>query len=340
MLQLKNHTPFEAAIALFPDEKGVDTLYIMVKATFSIGHKVEVAKEQVPIVEADEYWGEPGQSSLKNASEYHLMKPGTDIVMAGSSCAPGKKAVQMLDVMLSVGRYQKIVRVFGERRWTKGLVGLNISSPAPFDGMPLVYERAYGGIYKPEDEKKPVLYEPRNPVGIGFLGNQKPNELKGTLLPNVEDPAQLIRKPGDQPDPAGFSFVAPSWEPRIRYGGTYDEQWMKKRAPYLPEDFDPRFFNTAPEGLVCEAGLKGGEPVMITNMSPDGPMQFTLPHVEFDMDVRIEGNEHQTPLNLEMVYLEPNEKKMCLMWRAFVVCDKKALKVEEIHIEQKQLILA
>ncbi len=339
MLQLKNHTPFEAAIALFPDEKAIDTLYIMVKATFSIGEKVEVAQEQIPIVEADEYWGEPDQSSLKSASEYHLMKPGTDIVMVGAACAPDKNSVQMLDVMLRVGHYQKTARVFGERQWNKGMAGLNISNPAPFKSMPLVYERAYGGIHKPENENKPVLYEARNPVGIGFLGDQKPKALKGTLLPNVEDPAQLIKKPGDQPVPAGFSFIAPSWEPRIQYGGTYDEQWTKKRAPYLPEDFDPRFFNTAATGLVCETPLNGGEPVMITNMSPDGPFNFSLPQVEFDMDVRIDGNKQQTPLNLETVFLEPNEKKLCLMWRAFVPCDKKALKVEEIHIEQKQLIL-
>ncbi len=340
MLQLKNHTPFEAAIALFPDEKAIDTLYVMVKASFYIGDKIEVAQEQIPIVEADEYWGEPDQSSLKKASEYHLMKPGTDIVMVGSACAPDKKPVQILDVMLRVGRYQKTVRVFGERQWSKGMVGLNISNPAPFESMPMVYERAYGGVYKPENEKKPVLYEPRNPVGMGFLGDQKPNALKGTLLPNVEDPAQLIKKPGDQSAPAGFSFVAPSWEPRIQYGGTYDEQWTKKRAPYLPEDFDPRFFHTAATGLVCETPLNGGEPVIITNMSPDGPLQFNLPRVEFDMDVRMDGNGQQTPLNLETVFLEPNENKMCLTWRGCVACDKKALKVEEIHIEQKQLILA
>jgi len=340
MLQLKNNTQFEAAIAVFPNEKAIDSVHVMIKATFSIGEKVAVASEQIPIIMADVYWGEPGRSSLRYASEYHLIKPTTDIVMAGLASAPDKKPVQGLDVLLSVGPYQKTVRVFGERRWVTGILGgLGISLPAPFEAMPLVYERAFGGVYQPENEKKPLLYEPCNPVGVGFLGKQKPKALKGTSLPNMEDPAQLIKKPGDQPAPAGFSFIAPSWQPRSLYAGTYDKQWTQKRAPYLPDDYDPRFLNTASQGLVCQAYLNGGEPVFITNMSPDGQLQFNLPQTEFDVDVRIEGKGQKPPLNLETVFFEPNEKRMSLLWRAAVTCDKKVLKVEEIRIEQKQMLL-
>jgi len=72
MLQLKNKTQFEATIAVFPNENAVDTLYVIVKATFLSGNKIEIAKNQSSIVMADEYWGEPGQSSLKYASELHL----------------------------------------------------------------------------------------------------------------------------------------------------------------------------------------------------------------------------------------------------------------------------
>ena len=339
MLQLKNHTPYEAAIAVFPNEQAVDSLYIMLKATFSVQERISVAPEQVPIVMADEYWGEPGHSSLKYASEYHLLKPATDIVLVGEACAPDRQAIQALDVQLSVAQYQKTVRVFGERRWITGMIGLDISRPAPFESMPLVYERAYGGVHEPDDEKTPISYEATNPVGVGYLGNRKPKEMKGLPLPNLEDPTQLIKKPTDRPAPACVGFVAPAWEPRLHYAGTYDDQWSKKRAPYLPEDFDSRFFNAASNGLVCQSYLKGGEPVVVTNMSPDGPLQFNLPVVVLEAMVRIAGEEQTPPLNLETVLIEPNERRFTMLWRAMAVCGKHPLKAEEIHIEQKQLTL-
>lgn len=37
-----------------------------------------------------------------------------------------------------------------------------------------------------------------------------------------------------------------SWQPRLRYAGTYDQHWMDERLPFLPEDFDLRYFQSAP----------------------------------------------------------------------------------------------
>ena len=153
MLQLKNSTPFEATISLFPNEKGIDTLYVVVKATFSINPKSEIAEEQKPIVMADEYWGEPGESSLKYASELHLTKPSTDIVMIGEACARDKRSVTQLDVSLAVANRRKTIRVFGDRRWGAGLLGLSMTPPIPFESMPLIYERAFGGFHEVSPEK-------------------------------------------------------------------------------------------------------------------------------------------------------------------------------------------
>lgn len=340
MLQLKNNTPFNAAIAVIPDENGIDCLYVMVKATFQIGSKVEVASEQMPLEMTDTYWGEPADSSLRYASEYHLLKPSTDVVMVGEACAPEKKSVQALAVALAVGGKTKTVRVFGERRWTTGIIGLDISTPAPFESMPMVYERAFGGVHVIDAEAQKVLYEPRNPVGAGFQGKRKNGQIKGTLLPNLEDPSRLIRTPRDNPPPACFGFVAPSWEPRKRHVGTYDDQWIKKRAPYLPADFDSRFFNAATPDLICETYLKGGEPVMIANMSPHGPFGFNLPQAVMEAKVRIAGKNERPALNLETVLLEPTAARMCMLWRAGVPCDKKALKVEQIDLTLDRLSLS
>ncbi len=337
MLQLKNHTPFKAAIAVFPNERGIDSLYVAVKATFTLGRSLEPADEQIPVRMADEYWGEPGQSSLKYASELHLSKPSTDIVMIGRAWPPGGKAVTRLDVQLQAARQRKTVRVFGERRWFKAGNELRITEPIPFESMPLRYERAYGGLHAKDPEGRQVLCEPRNPVGAGFRGDRRPEELHGLPLPNLEDPAHPIARPDDRPPPACFGYVAAAWEPRKSFAGTYDETWAKKRAPYLPQDFDSRYFNAAHPDLVCQAYLKGGEPVTMTHLSPAGPLAFNLPLCEFDISVQVAGRMEHPPLNLETVLIEPEENRLGLLWRAAVECDKMVLKVSQVDIVLKDL---
>lgn len=330
MLQLKNTTPFAPAIAVFPNEHGIDTLYVMIKASFKLTPTLTLAEQQVPPTQADVYWGEPGLSSLKYASEMHLSKPGTDVVLVGQAWAPSNRHVPALDVRLAVADKQKLVRVFGDRRWRNGAS----TAPEPFQSMPLVYERAYGGIHVPDPRSDKILAEERNPIGVGFAGKRKPEEFNGLPLPNLEDPRALLQRPGDLGIPAGFGFIAASWLPRRQYVGTYDAAWQKGRAPYLPEDFDARFFHAAHPDLTFNRYLSGGEPVQLDYLSPHGPLHFILPRCEFSVRVRIAGRIESPPLNLETVLIEPDENRLCLSWRAALPCDKQTLKVEEVIIEQ------
>lgn len=332
MLQLKNDTPFKAGIALFPNEKGVDTLYVTVKVTFTLGQSVDVAEQQQPVRLADEYWGEPGLSSLKYPSDVQLVKPSTDVIVIGSAHAPEGKPVQSLDVAIQVGGRQKMIRVIGDRAWQKTGNELRISPPEPFVVMPLVYEKAYGGGH---DLGGKVAFEPRNPVGKGFRGERRPDEMAGKPLPNLEDPSHLIIRPDDQPSPACFGAIAPSWEPRKSCAGTYDDTWQKERAPYLPNDFQNRYFNAAHSDLAGPGYLRGGEEVTLINMSPVGILRFNLPVCQFDVSVRIEDRMETPPLNLETVLIEPDDSRFSMVWRGFVECDKKPLKVSQVTVALK-----
>jgi len=332
MLQLKNNTPFLANISVFPNEQGIDTLYVVVKATFTFGKTLEIAETQRPVVLADEYWGDPGKSSVKYPSEAHLTKPSTDVLLIGEACAPEQKPVSQLDVRLAVADRQKTIRVFGDRRWEKGWIGWRITRPIPFETMPLIYERAFGGVHEVDPEKNKVLFEPRNPVGCGFIGKRSKKEIVGMKLPNLEDPAQLIAKLGHHPRLSGFGALSASWEPRKSYAGTYDAVWQKSRAPYLPDDFNPRFFNIAHPDFICNGYLQGGEPVEIINASPHGRVRFTLPMCRFEATVRMGGKTEKPVMNLETVLLEPSASRLCLTWRGSLTCDKKTLKVEQVSV--------
>jgi hypothetical protein len=337
LLQLKNTSPFAVSMAAFPDARGIDTLYVVVKGTFTLGRPLRVADEQVPVQAADEPWGEPGFSSLKYASEMHVGKPSTDVVMVGQAWSTRSPKVDQLDVLLAVAERTKIVRVFGDRQWLAGVLGVSISRPVPFESTPIVYERAYGGTHKLDPEGVRVLAEERNPVGVGFRGKRKAKEAVGELLPNVEDPQRPIRSFGDEVNPQGFGFIAPAWLPRRTFAGTYDEAWQKKRAPFLPADFDPKFLNAAHPDLVFDRYLEGGELVEVINGSRSGPLKFQLPVCELDVRVRVAGKVETPPMHLETVQIEPDDERLCLQWRGEVSCDKKLLRVEGVQVGLKKL---
>lgn len=339
MLQLKNKSPFEPAIALFPNQQGIDTLYVVIKATFQIGEKLSVAEEQAPVTMADEYWGEPGESSLRYASDMHLGKPSTDVALIGCAWAKEGTKVEQVDVRLAVADREKTIRVFGNRKWSGGVMASSISPPQPFECLPIMYERAYGGIHEVNAKKGKILAEERNPVGVGFRGKRSSREMSGKPLPNIEDPKKLIKNSSDEVTPVGFGFVAPSWLPRRSFAGTYDEAWQKKTAPYLPKDFDPKFFNAANPDFVFDRYLDGGEPVELVNASRKGSLRFKLPRCDFDVNVKIAGKDEKPSLNLETVIIEPDDDRLCMVWRTQVECDKKALKVEEITVNLQSMAL-
>lgn len=338
MLQLSNTSPFRAEMFGFPDGDGVDTLFVVVKGTFRCeGASVCLADEQQPVTLADEYHAEPGASSLRYASEAHLDKPGTDVVVVGQACAPGERPVETIDVGVGIASRQKHARVHGDRYFTEGLGGVRPSRPKPFVRLPLTWERAFGGRHVPDPTRDTFLAEPRNPVGCGFLGKRSPHELLGQPAPNIEDPRAPIEGPSTKGKPVGFGPIAPSWDPRARYAGTYDDAWERTRAPYLPRDFDRRFFNVAPEELVFPQGLQGGEPVAIAGMHPQGLLRFDLPRCTLDVRVTVAGKEERLTCRLETVVLEPTDERFCLSWRASRRVDKQMLKVERIAVAIERL---
>jgi len=325
MLQLQNNTPFAADFSMFPNEQGIDTLYVIVKASFAIGKQWSLTDHQISPVQADEYWAEPESSSIKYASDIHIGKKSSDIVMIGSAFAPNGQSVQQLDVSLTVGKVSKTIRVFGDRQWQDG----NISQPSPFQMMPMMYERAYGGQYLVDET--PYSHD-LNPVGLGFVGGRSKMQINGLPLPNLEKADELITTIKDQPQPECFAAIAPYWLSRSRYAGTYDEKWQTNCAPFLPDDFNKQFCNVASPGLVYPDYLQGGEPVEITHMHAQGNLKFNLPHVNLNCEVNIANKVVKPMFNLETLLLEPNDLSIAMVWRASVSCDKKVQKISTIKI--------
>src|SRR4051812_40305446 len=260
MLDLRNQTPFQAQLFPALTKEGDELCLVIVKGTFTFDRAgVQPAEAQQPLATADVHYGEPATTSAKYEADTSPPKLGTDVVLVGQ--AHSDRAVTELDVGLSVGPWRKVLRVFGDRVWYQGPLGWTPTAPKPFRSMPLTYERAFGGEDAVRSDK--AQKEPRNPVGTGFVGAGGKERIEHLPLPNVEDPANLIGSPGDKPAPVGMGFLGRHWSPRASLVGTYDERWREGRAPLLPLDFDERFYNGAPEGLVARPYLRGGEPVRL-----------------------------------------------------------------------------
>jgi hypothetical protein len=329
MLQLRNKSPFAGSIFAAPNPDGIDTLYTIVKGSFSIRSRLEPAQPQEPITLEDKFYGEPDRSSVKEPSDFGLVKPSTDIVLTGHAYPQVGSTARQVDVRLTVGALSRTVRVFGDRVWERAAIGWSATPPATFERMPLVWERAFGGA----DLTAGVpAAETRNPVGTGFFAPNGGKKFEGGRLPNLEDPRSLITKPEDRPVPAAFGPICAHWEPRRSYAGTYDASWQANRAPYLPQDFNPLFFQIAPPGLICHGYLRGGEAVEVTGASITGPIRFVLPAIRVQAIYRLERGRDPQPANLDSVWIDTDRMRVTLVWRASMVCDKNIRRVREVEV--------
>jgi hypothetical protein len=83
--------------------------------------------------------------------------------------------------------------------------------------------------------------------------------------------------------------------------------------------------------LVTTQPLEGGETVEVIGMQPDGPLQFVLPTIRPRVRFHLNGHSEERPVMLDTVIIEPTVRRLQLVWRAALPCDKKTLKVREIE---------
>lgn len=337
MLEIRNGTPFEVALVPGLDRDGVEHATVVVKGTFTLaarGDALPVADRQLPVALADVHTSDDAaKSSLRCASEAVPAKGATDVALVGHATSP-RGAVESLDVELHVGAVRKVVRVFGDRSWESHFGIKRPSRPRPFERMPLVYEHAFGGADVTHEDPAKHAYEPRNPVGTGFTLARRGTSVKDLPLPNLEDPRQLISAPRDRPAPAGFGFIAPGWMPRRGYAGTYDAAWQRERCPFLPEDFDPRFFQSAHPDLVHPGHLVGGERVRVVHALPGGEVGFPVPRRRFEVSVDMRGEVTPHATVLDTLLIETDEGRVVCTWKATFPCPRRFLHIDWLRIRE------
>src|SRR5579871_2696174 len=155
-----------------------------------------------------------------------------EALLSGFAFAPLGKPSPIVPVRLTVGPIDKEVWAVGDRSWK--LTGP--TEAVPFTEMPLSYDRAFGGEGYPQ-----------NPTGKGFARVKDEAGEAVHPLPNLEMAKKLVTSPRERPPVAGFGPIDPALPQRTKKLGTYDKKWLETRYPEMAGDFDPTYFNVAPE---------------------------------------------------------------------------------------------
>ena len=336
-MDLLNTTGMAAGYTMGMEPSGRELLMVAVKGTFDFpaqGGVAERSEEQVPLIAADTFSGEPGLSAPLCEADYAPKKPHCDVILNGSAYAPDGKPVRELTVGLRVGDLQKVFRVVGDRVWRAAPIGFSPGEPIPFDVMPITYDRAFGGVDRLHpDEKKHDPYM-QNPVGCGYHAVLEPDLVNGTPVPNTEESGRPISDPKSAYRPMSFGPVGRGWAPRYQYAGTYDDDWLENCFPFLPPDFDDRYYQCAPEDQQL-GNIVGGEEVKLYHLTPEGRTSFHLPTNEVPVVFFYKrGDDYKTLARTDTLCIEPDARRLTITWRAHIPLRRNMFEISQVLVGQ------
>lgn len=335
-----NATPYSALAVPMLDATGTDVLVAMVKATLVVSPRGELslAHEPSPIrlndVQndpaedapqlADPARAEDADRSVRYPSDLCVRKVGTDVIFVGHAVSP--RPVEAMELALKVREVTASLRVHGPRLFYKGILGLTLGPAAPFERVPIVYERAYGG-----STADLGLVESRNPVGRGVA--RSPSDLTDTPAPQIELPSKPYQA-GARSEPAGWGAIPTHWSPRREYAGTYDEAWRRDRMPLLPADHDPRFANTASPALVMTEPLRPGDAVAALGVWDKGLFKLEIPNLDLHVRAhRDDGKKQVVQPVLDTLLLDPDLDRVELLYRCSFAMGRGPSLVREIRAD-------
>jgi hypothetical protein len=331
-MNLVNATGLVAGYTMATDKTGREWLVVVAKGTYGIPDHPEdepvLLQEQVPLVMTDVYAADPASSAPLYEIDFALCKPRCDVLLNGSCHAPQGRPATTVPVGLRVASMVKSFNVVGDRIWVPGFPGAAPGAPEPFVVMPLSYDNAYGGVHKPEKDPATHRWFLPNHVGVGYC----PGDALGRPLPNTEAIGQPVHHADGDYVPMAFGPLGRAWQQRIRWAGTYDQAWLDETFPFLPADFDDRYFQSAAQDQQTDY-LRGGEEVVMLNLTPQGRTAFRLPALKAPLAVQYKnGDEKRISGVVDTLLLEPDLGRFTLTLRASFALRRNLHEVAAIEV--------
>lgn len=286
------------------------------KATFKLRENdLPVPWEKGPdLISGDLMIDDDKGKGLGYSSDYAPFKPQADFSGIGTAYPPGKDAGHFL-VTMKVGDHARRIKVWGER---SGLQHVSDASRKRFGKLKptrLSWDNAAGG---PDVSA--------NPVG---------RHRDGGSMPLLEDPHHHGKNTHAEAIlPAVFAPFPISSPIRNAKAGTYDENWIRKRWPWLPEDFDYTYYNAPDQRQWMGGYLRGDEEVTFENMHPSIPVYksrlpglrarcFVSRIINWEAGLPKEREQRaflEVSMVLDTLWVDMDEQKLILVWRGATPC--------------------
>lgn len=302
MILVRNMSPFAFAMGLTSRRPPRPEMFVVVKATYAFkadGSLTLMEVRDAPVrgdgfdPAADDYAGE-----VLYPTDFAHHKTRAEVILKATCHTTKGRAQRECIAGVSVGEWSKKVRVVGPRVWVEDALGAVASEPGTFTKMPIRWANAFGG---------PDVAA--NPIGRGSTSKE---------LPTIETLDAPIKKRGDKPTPAGFGPINRLWPLRARkMGKEYAEKWQRTRAPFVAEDFDWTYHQSAPQDQWQIGFLRGDEEVRLENLHPDtSEVILRLPAMRVRAFVRRAGLAiAPVPMSLDTLFVDVEDGKLSLVWR-------------------------
>jgi hypothetical protein len=276
---------------------------VIVKSTFAFAQDAAMTRAPPqPILRAEVHHGKHPTRSVQFTSDLVPYLAQADVLFTGHAHARAGGVVQAQLVRLEI-----FDGAGAQPLLNKALL---VQDPKGFDRMPLVYERAFGGLGSQD-----------NPLGTGAMaGSPEPN------IVNPMDPRRV----------ASFGPIGRIWPARKRLLGKTPRASLDADIAELPRDFDWTYYQAAPPEQRIDY-LKGDEWILLEGLHPTmSRLQMQLPGARglawidglADFGVP-EG--HEVILNADTLRIDGDEQRCTMVWRAaFSVPSVEALQALQI----------
>jgi hypothetical protein len=187
----------------------------------------------------------------------------------------------------------------------------------------------------PQAPNAPLAHQAcaHNPSGLGFITPWYARAKQPTRYPaprifdpqhplTAEDFTAQIAGNADLNSPCfhpvGLGTLGRAWQPRLALAGSYDEEWLATRHPFLPADFDFSYWNCAPaEQQIPYPTLPLS--VSLEGVSPDGPLHFSIPeHVAFVLLRMEKGIWLPQRMQIDTLHIDSERREVTVCWRCLI----------------------
>jgi hypothetical protein len=128
-------------------------------------------------------------------------------------------------------------------------------------------------------------------------------------------------QPSTGAGPGGLNAIPRNWTIRSRLAGTYDAQWERKRAPMLPVDLQPAYWQSAPPDqrlprpVPDSLGLALQHLTSQDGVTGDHLLRCTLPRLDLTVATKLRNDWTTQTAQLQTIFVDTPARQLSLCYQ-------------------------